>query len=238
MVESGRDGRRQRLAAGNQSPPSPASIHPSLIRILSIRAIRLVVLDIRLNNLLNISNLNENVLGFEIRVNDAAFPVEVVEAEENLLRDLLDEMHWDTPVLPALDQTQKVLAEDLKHHAYVLSIRARMLERVEERYDVRPTRVIRVRLHNLLKQLYLVEGGLRIVTGTPNHLERNMSARLVVPAQPNRAEMTPAEFLNDRVLAVLERLSDLHRVISALDVVVCVFLLGGVRIVANGRRGR
>ena len=41
-----------------------------------------------------------------IRVNDPATAVHVIEAEEDLLCDLLDQVHWNALVLMTLDQAQ------------------------------------------------------------------------------------------------------------------------------------
>lgn len=45
-----------------------------------------------------------------------ATPVHIIEAQQNLLRDMFAEEHGDTLVLMSLDQTKEVLPEHLKNH--------------------------------------------------------------------------------------------------------------------------
>ena len=74
-------------------------------------------------------------------MDDATTAVHVVEPKEDLLRDLLDEVHGDALVLVPLDETEQVLAKDLEHHADVRAVRALVPEVVEEGDDVRSTRM-------------------------------------------------------------------------------------------------
>lgn len=46
---------------------------------------------------------NENVLRFNVSVNEIAFIVEILKAEKHLLRDDLDEGFWNTLLLVALN---------------------------------------------------------------------------------------------------------------------------------------
>ena len=62
---------------------------------------------------------------------NAAFSVQIVQAEQELLRDLLDERHGDTTVVPALNKTQKILAQDFENHAHMRAIWAFMLEAIQ-----------------------------------------------------------------------------------------------------------
>lgn len=66
------------------------------------------------------------------RVNDPATPMHVIETEENLLRNLLDQMHWNTLVLMTLDQAQEILAENLENHADMSPIRAFVSKMIEK----------------------------------------------------------------------------------------------------------
>lgn len=52
----------------------------------------------------------------------------VVEPEQHLLRNLLDDVHWDALILVTLNQPEQILAEHLKHHADMGSVRALMAE--------------------------------------------------------------------------------------------------------------
>jgi hypothetical protein len=60
----------------------------------------------------------------------------VVEALEDLLRDLLDEVFWDALALMPLDEAEQVFAEDLKDHAYVGAVGALVAKVVEEGDDM------------------------------------------------------------------------------------------------------
>jgi hypothetical protein len=57
-----------------------------------------------LDDRLDIVDADEHVFGFEIGVDDSALGVEVVKAQQNLLRNLLDDMLRDAPVLIPLDK--------------------------------------------------------------------------------------------------------------------------------------
>jgi hypothetical protein len=69
-------------------------------------------------------------------VNDPTAAVHVVKAEQHLLRDLADEAARDTRRLVPLDEAEKVLAEDLKDHADMLTVWADMCKVVEEGNDM------------------------------------------------------------------------------------------------------
>ena len=70
------------------------------------------------------------------RVNDPTTPMHVVEPEQDLLRDLLDEVHGHALVLMPLDEAEEVLSEDLEDHADVGAVGALVPEVVEEGDDV------------------------------------------------------------------------------------------------------
>ena len=64
-------------------------------------------------------------------MNDPAFSMQIIKAQEYLFCDLFNKLHWNTPMIPFFDQTQKVLPKHLEYHAHVSSIRALMLEGVQ-----------------------------------------------------------------------------------------------------------
>lgn len=74
-------------------------------------------------------------------VDNAAAPVHVIEAKEDLFGYLANHGHGDTFVLMPLDETKQILAKDLKDHANVSSIRAFVAEVIQERDDMRSPRV-------------------------------------------------------------------------------------------------
>lgn len=113
----------QRLTASNESasPSSPISV-------IFLVLFRLFLLDMGLDNLLHIANIDQYILGLQIRVDDSALPVQIIQTEQYLLGDLLDQRQRDTAVVPALDQTKQVLTQHLEHHAYVHSVRSLVFE--------------------------------------------------------------------------------------------------------------
>jgi len=65
-------------------------------------------------------------------VNDTTTPVHIVEAQQNLLRNLLANVHGYTLVLMPLDQTEKVFSKHFEHHANVGAVGSLVPEMVEE----------------------------------------------------------------------------------------------------------
>lgn len=65
--------------------------------------------------------------------------VHVVEAEENLVGYLLDNVHRHPLGLVALDETEEVFAQNFEHHAHVGPVLAVMPKVVEERDDMTAT---------------------------------------------------------------------------------------------------
>jgi len=70
-------------------------------------------------------------------MNDPATPMHVIQPQQDLLRDLLHEMHRHSLVLVSFDETEEILAENLKDHAHVDAIWAFVLEVIEKRDDMR-----------------------------------------------------------------------------------------------------
>jgi hypothetical protein len=87
------------LAASDESSPTAATI-PIVLLVGGLR------LDNALYDLFDVADFDEDVFGLEVSMNDAAFPMEVVKTEQNLLCDLLDEGHRDAAMVPALDQAK------------------------------------------------------------------------------------------------------------------------------------
>lgn len=73
-------------------------------------------------------------------------PMHIIEAEQNLLCDLLDEVHRHTFVLVTPDQAEEVLAEHLEDHADMDAVGAAMAEMIEELDDMPTSWVSRRRL--------------------------------------------------------------------------------------------
>lgn len=155
------------MTASNEGPP-PASTVP--IILLLLLADRFALND-ALDNLLNVANFDEDVFGLEIGVDYAAFPVEVIEAQQDLLGDLLDKGHRNASVVPPLDETKEVLSQNLKNHANMGAVGALVFERVEQTHDVFATRVFGFGLDDAVEKLNLVDGRLGIVGGGSHNLE-------------------------------------------------------------------
>lgn len=96
VVEAGIEGGGQRLTARDESPSPPAAV--SVVFLVARLA-----LDDLFDDLFDVANLDEDILGLQVGVNDAAFAVEIVKAQQNLLCDLLDQGHGDAAVVPFLN---------------------------------------------------------------------------------------------------------------------------------------
>lgn len=73
MTETRVEWTGQWLTPGDESsPPSPAAA--AIVFILLLR----FLLDICLHNLFHVANLDQNVLRLQVRVDDAAFPMQVI----------------------------------------------------------------------------------------------------------------------------------------------------------------
>lgn len=173
MVEACVEGRRQWLAAGNQCPTSP----PAVAIVLFVGWLTLNNL---LDNLFDVANLDQDVFGLQIGVNDATFPMQVVQAQQNLFGDLLDESHRNPPMIPFLDQAQQVFAQDLENHTDVCPVGPFMFEGVEEANDMFSAGVVRLCGNNLLQEFDLVDSGLGVVRSGTNNFERDMFSRCVI----------------------------------------------------------
>lgn len=71
------------------------------------------------------------VLGLQVRVDDFANAVQVVEPEQRLVANLAHDGYRHSAVVVLLDQTEQVLAEHLERHHRVAAVRAVMEELVE-----------------------------------------------------------------------------------------------------------
>lgn len=176
MAEVGVERTGKRLTACDQgsSPSSSIAVILLIIRFWFF-------LDECFHNMLHIANFDQNVFGFEVGVDDATFPMQVIQAEQDLFGDLLHERHGDSSMIPSLDEPEQILPQDLKHHADVHPVGTFVLERIQQADDMFLAWMIWIRLDDLVQQLDLINGRLRVVRGRPDHLQRNMSARVCVP---------------------------------------------------------
>lgn len=69
-------------------------------------------------------------------VNDATTAVHVIEAEEDLLCNLTNEMLGDALSLVTLDEAEKVFTEDFENHADVGSMGTFMSKMIKKSSDV------------------------------------------------------------------------------------------------------
>lgn len=161
------------MAAGDQSS-SPSSAVTVVLFVVRF------VLNNLLHNLLHISNLNQDVFGLQIGVNDAALSVQIVQAEQDLLGDLFDQRHGDTTVVPSLNQAKQVFSQYFKDHANVCAMRTLVLERIEEANDVLAARMIGFRSYDAIEELDLIDGRLSVMSGGADNFECHMFAAVVV----------------------------------------------------------
>ena len=222
---------RQRLAASDESPPPPPSVSVVFFPVL------LCFGHILLDDLFYIANFDQHIFRFEVGVNDAAFAMKIVQAKKYLLRDLFYKGHWDAAVVPALDETKKILAQHFKDHADMVAVWTFVMKRVKKAHDVSAARVVLICIDNALKELDLIECGFGVVRGRTDDLKRNMFSGVVVSREPDGGEMAPAEFLNDCISAVVVLLANLYGVVAAFAVVFGVLFVGSVCVRVVGGRG-
>lgn len=89
-------------------------------------------------------------------------------------------------MVPPLDQTKQILAKDLENHTDVNTVRSFMLKRVQETDDMLPSGMVRIGRYNLVEQLDLIDGCLRIVSCRSYDLQRDVPSSLCVPGEPDR----------------------------------------------------
>lgn len=179
-IETGVERTRQRLRARDQRPTTPSPVAIVLLVVL----LRLF-LHVGLDDLLDIPDLDQDVLRLQVRVDDAAFPVQVVQAEEHLFRDLLHQRHRDTAVIPSLDQAQQILPQNFEYHADVDTIGALVFEGIEEADDMFATGVRGLRLDDAVEEFDLVDGGFGVVGSGSDDLEGDVFPRGGIAGQPD-----------------------------------------------------
>lgn len=209
------------MTAGDQSS-SPSSAVTVVLFVVRF------VLDDLLHNLLHISNLNQDIFGLQISVNDATLPVQIVQAKQDLLGNLLDQRHGNTTMVPSLNQAKQVFSQYFKDHANVCAVRALVLERIEEANDMLSARMIGFRSYDAIEELDLIDGGLGVMSGRADNFQRHMLTAVVVPGKPDCREMAPAQLADDCVLSILELFANLDGVVTALAVILGIFFVGGV----------
>lgn len=91
-----------------------------------------------------------------------------------------------------------------------------------------PTRMVGVRLDDLVEKLYFVDGGFGIVSGGSDDLEGDVLAVGVVSGEPDGGEVTPAQFANDGIFSILVVLANGDRMVATLAVILGILLVGSV----------
>mmetsp|Transcript_170 Transcript_170/g.634 ORF Transcript_170/g.634 Transcript_170/m.634 type:complete len:206 (+) Transcript_170:1409-2026(+) len=177
---------------------------------------------------------DEHILGLQIRVDDAADTVEVVQADERVCSHLAHRVKRHALEVPLLDERQEIRTHGLEDHAHMFPMRSRVFEVVHklhharERYvgeDVlqRTTMCVHpvtqtTTLRSLGKQFNLIVRRLGVVRCALLHLHRDKpTLMLAVLAQPNSGEVTPPELRNDPISTVVH-LSHSHHVVTAFPV--------------------
>lgn len=229
-LETRVEGTGQRLASSDQgAAPPPAVAVVLLLLLLGL------LLNVRFHDLLHVADLDQHVLRLQIGVNDSTFPVQVVQTQQHLLRNLFDERHRNAAMIPSLDQSKQVFSQHFKYHADVDTIGALMLERVEQTDHMFATRVGWLRLDDAIQQLDLVDSGFGIMSGGANDLQGDVLAGRRIAGQPDCRKVTPPELAHDHVSTIVVGFSDADRMVTALAVIFRVFLLsGGLQFFAGG----
>ena len=80
---------------------------------------------------------DNNILRFEISVDNLAHSMHVIKADQTLASKLTGEWHGHSLIIVSLDYLQEVDSKDLKYHDEVLTVRPMMDERIEQLHAVR-----------------------------------------------------------------------------------------------------
>lgn len=125
--------------------------------------------------------------------------MQIVQPEQDLLRDLLDDMCRDSPMLVPLDQSQQVLPQHLEHHAHVRPVGSDVPKVIKQLHGVSSSRMVRVGRNELLEELYLVQCGFGVMTIRFDDFERDV---LVDPAGASRRRDSNEQVRVDNVRLV------------------------------------
>jgi len=158
-------------------------------------------------------------------MDNTAFPVEVVEAQQDLFGDLFDERDGNAPVVPLLDEAQKVLSEHLEDHTHVVAVGTFVGKGVEQTDDVFASGMVFVGLDDAFEKLDLIQRRLGIMGGGSDDFQGDVLAGLVIARQPDSGEMAPSQFANDGVLSVVVLLANVDGVVTAFAVVFGIFFV-------------
>ncbi|GMR43376.1 hypothetical protein PMAYCL1PPCAC_13571 [Pristionchus mayeri] len=167
---------------------------------------------------------HQHILRLDVRVDDLALGMHVVQALQHLSNDAAHFLDLEPGVVRSNDQLEQIAAEHLEHHAHVVAVDSRDGEGVEQLDDLVPVRVGRVAVADPEQQLNLVHGRLRVVLGRLDNLESDEASLVRVPAQPHGGEVAPAQ-LADHVSLSVEYVSDADWMVPAPLVVLGVLLL-------------
>lgn len=152
----------QRLAPRDKGAASPSAVAVVFLFHLFLLGF---FLDISLDDLLDIANLDQDVLRFQVGMNNATFPMHVIQTQHYLFCDLLNQRHGDAAVVPALNQTQQVFTQYLEDHADVGTIGTLVFKRVEQTYDMFPTGVRGIGFDDAAEQFNFIDGGFGVMGG-------------------------------------------------------------------------
>ena len=74
---------------------------------------------------------NDHIFRLEVRVNDSALAVQVVQPDQDLLGHSANQRQRNTLIVVSFHDLKQIYAEDFEHHDEVLTIGARMNERIQ-----------------------------------------------------------------------------------------------------------
>lgn len=214
----------QRLAPSNKSATPPTTVAVIFLVFLFLFGF---LLDVGFDNLLDVTDLDEDVFGFQIGMDDSAFAMHVVQTQKHLFCNLLDQRHGNATMVPALDQTEQILTQDLEDHADVDAVRTLVLEGVKQTDDMFAAGVGGLGLDDAGEQFDFIDGGFGVVGGGANDFKGDVFVGDGIAGQPDGGEMAPTEFAHDDVATIVIGFADRDGVVAAFDVVLGVFLLGG-----------
>lgn len=91
--------------------------------------------------------------------------MQIIQPEQNLLRDLADDVFGNTAVLVSLDKPQQVFPQYFKDHTNMRSVGTAMPKVIKQRDNVTTPRMSWIRRDNSLKQSDFIFGSFCVMVG-------------------------------------------------------------------------
>mmetsp|Transcript_26330 Transcript_26330/g.69227 ORF Transcript_26330/g.69227 Transcript_26330/m.69227 type:complete len:238 (+) Transcript_26330:1387-2100(+) len=179
---------------------------------------------------------NENVFGLQVRVDDTADSMQVVQTNQRVSRNLAYGLQRNALEIPLLDEGQQIGTHGLENHADMFPIGTIMLKVVHQLDHAREGHVRKdvskgtalcgvpvaqaTTLGSFREKFNFIIGRFGVMWSTLLDLHRDKTARvLTVLAQPHRGEVSPTELGDDTIPAVVH-LTHRHDVVTPFAITV------------------